>query len=116
MTRPLGQTGIFVEIIGKYYLDEAKLVQLNQSGFSGGGRRSQRNFSARQSLVTLRIIRIGLSILVFVLILEKLFYFHSAHTWIAIGILDATAVVVSVIQINYLSRLRSQRFRNFQNP
>jgi hypothetical protein len=113
MHRRLGQTGIFVEVNGKYYLDEARFARFNQSGFGGRGmgRGGGQNYQARQSLLTLRIIRITLSIVVLLLIIGNLLYFHSFYTWIAIIFLFILTIVISIAQIFYLSRLR--RNRNF---
>lgn len=114
MNRRLGQTGIFVRINDRYYLDENRLAQFNQSGFGWqrrGGPRLGQNYQTRQSLLTLRIVRIVLSILVILLILGNLFYFHSFYVWVGIGILFIATVVISVMQIYYLSRLR--RARNY---
>jgi hypothetical protein len=119
MHRRLGQTGIFIEVSGKYYLDENRLAQFNQSGFGwqqqpGTGQRwggGGRNYQTRQSLLTLRIIRITLSIIVLLLIIGNFFYFHSFNVWFAVIFLFILTVVISVLQIFYLSRLR--RSRNF---
>jgi hypothetical protein len=37
MKRRLGATGIFVDVGGKYYLDEAKLKQVRRNGGPGAG-------------------------------------------------------------------------------
>lgn len=109
MRRRLGQTGIFVEVNGKYYLDESRLAQLNQQGFGWRGQRAGGGQGVREKMFALRIARIILSIAVLVLLFGNLFYFHSFDVWIAIGGLIIVGIVISIMQLIYASRARSMR-------
>ena len=107
MHRRLGQTGIFVEVNGKYYLDETRLAQVNQSGFAGrGGGMSGARQSTRETLFGLRIARLCIAIVLALLFIGNLFYFHSPLTWYVIGALLVLVVVISILQIYYVSRMR----------
>ncbi|HYB03268.1 MAG TPA: hypothetical protein VED17_02320 [Nitrososphaerales archaeon] len=114
MHRRLGQTGIFVEVNGKYYLDEARLAQVNKSnsgrGVGGMGGRQ----SARETLFGLRMARLVIGIVVILLIFSNLFFLHSFMTWFLIGGLLLIVVVISVLQLYYLSKARRMwRSSNF---
>ena len=115
MNRRLGQTGIFVEVNGRYYLNEARLAQMNQRGlgWQGGGMGMGQRQGIREKLIGLRIARLAITIGILLLIFANLFYFHNPETWILIGVLILLAVAISVLQIYYLSR--SRRMRNMMN-
>ena len=66
MKRRLGASGIFVDVGGKYYLDEAKLQQVQQERAAGHGGGMGGGRGPRGSMFALRIARmaIGLSAVV----------------------------------------------------
>jgi hypothetical protein len=74
MHRRLGQTGIFVEVNGKYYLSEEKLKQIQEQrqnrGFGAGG---GGGFGMRRNLMVLRFARLAMTFLFVVLVLVNLF-------------------------------------------
>jgi len=112
MQRRLGQTGVFVEVNGKYYLDEAKLAQYNQSGPGAWqGQRMGRYRGARGTLFGLRIARMVIVLSIFLLSMANLFYFRSFDLWLAIGGLVILGVIILVLQIFYMFKAR--RMRNF---
>lgn len=118
MTRRLGQTGIFVNAGGdRYYLDEARLAQFNntQAGFGwqgGAGQMRQQNRNARSAVITLRIARISIAIVIALLVLSNLLYFHSPDVWIAVVILLFAEIIIFVMMISYLARIR-RTYRNY---
>lgn len=75
MHRRLGQTGIFVEVNGKYYLNEEKLKQIQQeratAGSEGGGWNRERPPTLLRYAGILLMLPIGLIVAVF------LFFFFS---------------------------------------
>jgi hypothetical protein len=102
----LGQTGIFVEANGKYYLDERRLAQMNQSNFGSRGRGMGGRQSARETLFGLRTARLVIGIAMILLFFSNLFLFHSFLTWFLIGGLLIGVIVISILQLYYLSRAR----------
>ena len=75
MHRRLGQTGIFIEVNGKYYLNEEKLKQIQQeranAGREGGGLNRERPPTLLRYAGILLMLPIGLIVAVF------LFFFFS---------------------------------------
>ena len=117
MTRRLGQTGIFVDVGGRFYLDEAKLAQFNSRasfGWDGGdgAQIRRRNQGVRSALITLRIARISIAIIIGLLVLGNLLYFHNPDIWIGIVVLLFAEIIVFVLMISYLARIR-RSYRNY---
>jgi hypothetical protein len=114
MHRRLGQSGVFVEINGKYYLDEGRLAQFNQTGMgSWQGQRMGAYRGARETLFGLRIARMLIVLAIFLLGIANLFYFHSFDLWLVTGGLVIVAVIIFVMQIYYMFKVR--RTRNLGN-
>jgi hypothetical protein len=103
MKRRLGQTGIFVDIGGKYYLNEARLAQMEQRGVQGGG-----IWNARRDLMTLRIARMAVVVVLLITILTNLFV-RNDNLWILVVGLIVVAIVLTVLQMFLFSRLRGRR-------
>lgn len=104
MKRRLGQTGIFVEVGGKYYLNEARLEQLaRERGGTMGG--------VRRSMMTLRIARMAVVVVLLITILTNLFV-RNTSVWILIAGLIVVLVILTVMQIYYTSRMRGRRSDN----
>jgi len=108
MKRRLGQTGIFVEVNGKYYLNEARLDQMGRSGF-GGGSRMQYSENVRKNMLTLRLIRLTIGVVTLLLIVTNIFFLRNPEVWIAIGVLLMITIATSIFQIYFVSRARSMR-------
>ncbi len=104
MKRRLGATGIFVEVGGKYYLDEARLKQVQEErragGWGGGGR------GLRGNMIALRMARMVVGIAVILLILSNIFIARSAYLSLAVLGLLILFLVLSVLQLYYFSRAR----------
>ena len=77
MHRRLGATGIFVEVNGRYYLDEAKLNQVQErrraweGGMGGGG---MGGGGPRGSMVTVRIVRMMVGLAAVVLAVTNILF------------------------------------------
>jgi hypothetical protein len=108
MKRRLGQTGIFVEVNGKYYLNEARLENVGSARY---GRRMQGRGNARNNMLTLRMIRLSIGVAILLLLVGNIFYFRNPEVWIVVGVLLVVTIAISIAQIYYLSRVR--RARNF---
>ena len=108
MKRRLGQIGVFVEINGRYYLNEARLQQMERPGFGGGGRLQGRQ-NIRINLLALRMVRLTVGILTLLLIVANIFYFRNPDVWIGVGVLLVITIAISVFQIYYLSKARTMR-------
>jgi hypothetical protein len=104
MKRRLGQTGIFVEVGGKYYLNEARLEQLRQQrGPQGGGRGS-----IRTTMMTLRMARMVIVVILLLTFLTNLFV-RNGYVWILVAGLFVILIVLTVMMIYYTSRMRGMR-------
>lgn len=106
MKRRLGRTGIFVDTGGKYYLNEARLSELGQQGWMGSGNGGR--LGIRRNMVTLRIIRMVLGVIIIILFLSNFLYGRGTISWYLIAGLFVLWIAISVFQIYYLSRMRSR--------
>ena len=103
MKRRLGQTGIFVAVGDKYYLNEDKLREFEQRWQSGGGGRG----GTRRSVggyFTLRILRMILGTVIILLFVINFVTGRSWNLWYLIIVLAIIWIVVSAFQIFYLAR------------
>jgi len=104
MKRRLGATGIFVEVGGKYYLDETRLEQVEQRRGSGGASGGQR--ISRSSMIALRIVRMVVGISAIALALSNIFVFGSPDLRLIVVVLVVVWIVLTVFQLYYLSKMR----------
>jgi hypothetical protein len=113
MKRRLGQTGIFVEAGGKYYLNEARFKEASERqqgrmGYSQGGMHG-----FRRSMMTIRIVRMIMGVAIIIMVLVNFLYGRGTLSWYLIAALIVVWIAISVLQIYYLSRLRNRmRSRN----
>ena len=101
--RRLGRTGIFVQADGKYYLSEERLKQIEEQRSSRG--QGGAAWGAQRSMLTLRITRMITAVLFVVLILVNLFV-QSLEIRVIVTALIIVWIVITVVQIYYLSRAR----------
>jgi hypothetical protein len=106
MKRRLGATGIFVDVGGRYYLDEAKLKQVQEERRAGGWNESVR--VSWGSMVALRMARMVVGIAVVLLILSNIFIARSMYVSLAVLGLLVLFLVLTVLQLYYLSKARSR--------
>lgn len=103
MKRRLGQTGIFVEVGGKYYLDEGRFREFEQrwqgprTGYGAVGR-------PRGNLFALRIVRMILMVAIVSLIVVNILTGRSLELWYVIAALMIIWIAISVVQIFGLAR------------
>ena len=107
MKRRLGQTGIFVDVGGKYYFSEDRLKEFEQrrqrmGAARGGGQGFRRN------MATLRIIQMSLMVLIVALILISWLYGRSYDLWILVAVLLVAWIAISVYGIYAMSRARGR--------
>jgi hypothetical protein len=115
MQRRLGRTGIFVGVGGgRYYLNETRLTEVMQGQGSTRQYRSVRR--TRGSILSLRIARMVIGVLILSLFLLNLLYGRIYDLWIVVAVLVVIWIGLSIYQIYYLSRLRSERFRGEYSP
>lgn len=112
MHRRLGAAGIFVEVNGKYYLDEAKLKQVREQrrAMGGGG-----NLGARGSMFALVIVRRVVAIAAILLVLANILALRSLDVTLLVAALFSLWVVLSVYQLYFLSRMR-RRWSGMGSP
>jgi hypothetical protein len=103
MKRRLGQTGIFVDVGGRYYLNEERLATVEQrgQGMARGGR--------RQNMLPLRMARMIIGVLIVFLILIILIYGRIFDLLLLTVGLIVIWIGLSIYQIFYLARVRSSR-------
>ncbi len=101
MKRRLGQTGIFVDIGGRYYLNEERLATVERLGQGMGGR--------RRSMLPVRMARMIIGVLIVFLILIMLIYGRIFDLLLLTVSLIVIWIGLSTYQIFYLARLRSSR-------
>jgi hypothetical protein len=103
MKRRLGQTGIFVEVGGKYYLNEEGLRSFEHGRQAGGNRGMG---GQRRSAFGLRILRMILGMSIILLILVNFFEGRSLDIWYLIVVLAIAWICVTVVQIFSMTRNR----------
>ncbi len=101
MKRRLGQTGIFVDVGGRYYLNEERLARVERLGQGMGGR--------RRSMLPIRMARMIIGVLIVFLILIMLIYGRIFDLLLLTVSLIVIWIGLSIYQIFYLARLRSSR-------
>jgi hypothetical protein len=97
----LGAIGIFVDVGGKYFLDEAKLLQAQRQRAGAG-------LGPRGGLFALRISRMAIGLSVIVLASSNLLFVQSGYLRIVIVGLLVLWVALTVFQMAYLSKRRSR--------
>jgi hypothetical protein len=106
MKRRLGVTGIFVQVGGKYYLDEARLKQVQEERRARGGMGGAGGL--RGTMITLRIARMVVGLSAVVLALSNLLIARTIYVSLAVLGLVVLWIVLTVVQLVYLSRARSR--------
>lgn len=105
MKRRLGSSGIFVEINGKYYLDESRLKQIQAEGREGISFGS--SWSLKRRMLELRIARMVLGVIVVALVLYDLLYVGEAELrFLIVGLLSVW-LALTLIQLYWMSRIRA---------
>jgi hypothetical protein len=102
MKRRLGRLGVFVEVNSKYYLSEEKLKQIEELRRTEGAA-----WNSRKKIMTLRTVQIIAVILFATLFLINLF-FQSWEITAITSLFLVVWIVISVLQIYYLSRIRKR--------
>jgi hypothetical protein len=112
MHRRLGATGIFVEVNGKYYLDEAKLQQVQQQrratgggwggGMGGGG-------GPRGTMMTVRMARMAVGFGAILLAVTNILFVHSIDLSLVVLTLLVLWLALTVYQMIYFSRMRRRQ-------
>jgi ABC-type bacteriocin/lantibiotic exporter with double-glycine peptidase domain len=114
MHRRLGQTGIFVEINGKYYLNEERLKQIQEqhkekqasnSGSDSG--RWQEGAGMRRTLMTMRFARLATLFMAVALVGTNLFVQSWTLRWISLG-LGVVWLSLFAVYAYYVSRARKR--------
>jgi hypothetical protein len=111
MKRRLGQSGIFVEVNGKYYLSEDRLKQVEEMRHQGGGGGNQ---GLRGGMRNLRIARLATAVLIVSLLLINVFI-QSFELRILTIVIVVGWIALTLFQIYQLSKMR-RRFGPAQQP
>ncbi len=107
MKRRVGQTGIFVDVGGKYYFNEDRLREFEQRRQGmGAARAGGQGF--RRNMATLRIVQMSLMVFIVALILISWVYGRSYDLWILVAVLLVAWIAISVYGIFAMSRARSR--------
>ena len=110
MHRRLGQSDIFVEVNGKYYLSEERLKQIEQMRAARGG-----EWNPRNRIMTLRLVQLGIIVLLIALLLIN-FFIQSWELRIATAVILVVWLLITILQIYYLSRARKRFSAQQANP
>jgi hypothetical protein len=105
MKKQLGQTGIFVETNGNYYLSEERLKEILEGGFA------PQVPNARGIMVSLRVIRIATTVLFVVLLIINILIQNWELRLVSI-LVAVIWLIVTIMLIYYLSRIRNRIFLN----
>lgn len=105
MHRRLGQSGIFVEVNGKYYLSEERLKQIQEQRQKARGTGAGEGWNAPRNMWTLRVARMATTFLFVILLLVNLFV-QSWEIRLAASALLVVWIVLFLVYIYYLSRVR----------
>lgn len=108
MKRRLGATGIFVEVSGRYYLDEARLQEFQQQRRTGLGGAQRGAWSARGTMIELRMARMAVGLGAIVIALSNIFLFRSLDLTLVVFALVILWVALTIFQFYYLARIRSR--------
>ena len=100
MKRRLGQSGIFVEVNGKYYLSEERLKQVEEMRRQGGG-----NPHPRGGMRNLRIARLLTAVIIVALLLINVFI-QSWELRILTIVIVVVWIALTILQIYRLFRAR----------
>ncbi|MDA4133432.1 MAG: hypothetical protein OK454_09970 [Thaumarchaeota archaeon] len=106
MKRRLGATGIFVEVGGKYYLDEARLQQVEQQRGAGDVRGGQ--WASRKNMFALRMVRRVVGVSAIILVVLNIFVFGSLDVRLVVVALVVAWIALTVFQLYYIARLRGR--------
>jgi hypothetical protein len=106
MRRRLGRSGIFVEVDGKYYLNEGRLKEIEEQR-QGEGAVS----GFRDRMFTLRIARMVMAVMLIALVLVNVLV-HSWELTMTVAFLMLAWLAVTILQIYYVSRTR-RRLQSF---
>jgi len=101
MKRRLGQTGIFVEVGGKYYLDEARLREFQERRQGDGHGYSGR---PRSNWFVLRIFRMILGLVIILLVLDNLLSGRSLEVTYVIVVLIVVWIGLWILQFVYFAQ------------
>jgi hypothetical protein len=107
MKRRLGTTGIFVELGGKYYLDEARLRQVEQQRAASGMERRQ---ETRSGLFVLRMARTVIVAAALILVVANILFVDSAPLRVIVVVLIVLWLVLTALQYYYVSRMRNREY------
>lgn len=102
MHRRLGATGIFVEVGGKYYLDEARLKQVQEQR----GAWASAGTGMRRTSMTIRIARMAVGLAAVVLALTNLLVLRTLDLSLVVLALVIVWIALTVYQIFYFTRMR----------
>jgi len=100
MKRRLGRSGIFVDVDGKYYLNEARLKEIEEQRH-----RERAAWGSRSRILTLRIVRMVVATLSVALLLVNIF----VQRWelrVMAAVFLVVLLAITILQIYYRSRVR----------
>jgi Flp pilus assembly protein TadB len=100
MQRRLGRSGIFVEVNGKYYLNEERLKEVEEQRH-----REDADQGFRDRLFTLRIVRTIVAVVAVVLLLVS-FFFESWLLTVVAAFFIVVWLALIILQIYYVSKIR----------
>jgi hypothetical protein len=110
MKRRLGRLGVFVEVNGKYYLSEERLKQIEELRSARGSA-----WAPRKRILTLRTVQM-VAVILFVTFLLVSLFVQSWELRVISSLFLVIWLVISVLQIYYLSRFRKRMSASGRQP
>jgi hypothetical protein len=102
MKRRLGRLGTFVEVNGKYYLSEERLKQTEEMHSATGA-----GWAPRKTMFRLRIVQM-VTVVLFLAFFLASFLVQSLELRVVSLLFIVVWLVISVMQIYYMSRMRKR--------
>lgn len=109
----LGASGIFVETEGKYYLNEARLQQIEQRREGPMGTERQQ---FRKNMLELRMARMAVAVVGISLVVANILFLRSLDVSLVIAALFILWIVLTMVQLSRLSIARRAMTRTQGSP
>jgi hypothetical protein len=110
MKRRLGRLGVFVEVNGKFYLSEERLKQIEELRSARGSA-----WAPGKRILTLRTVQM-VAVILFVTFLLVSLFVQSWELRVISSLFLVVWLVISILQIYYLSRFRKRMSASGRQP
>jgi len=102
----LGGSGIFVDVGGKYYLNEARLQEFEQQRTTSGAAMGEERQQFRRNMLTLRMARMTVGIVAIALVVANILFVRSLDVSFLVAALFVLWIALTAAQLSQVSRAR----------